>query len=294
MAAILSNPKETERRFQYRYRLEWREPERLSQTLSNWKGGLSYWLLFEGGVEDQLRKEFQANQKGEAYKRGLSVLQRCQEDMKKNPTSPQPNQSEWKKEAMERIAAKHEADYNSGKLDDPLGVAVQQTFGIGLGYNFDHFSELKPGEAPSTRRLQARAAKSAIRRAQEIYDSEKVQQELDSIVDPEERERKRAEIRRDSENEIQYLAKRLSDLVPTDFSMDPSRQTQVKQFVQQRRDYKRTSDHEIVMGPPTDKSDSLDSLLGRDRSDPLRDEEFLEAWLKRQAQDDEDESVALV
>lgn len=114
ISTILSDPIERQKRFKWRYRLEWREPERILHTLSKWKSGFSYWLLFQGDVEDQLRKEFQAFQKGAAHRQGLTVLQRCEQDMRENPDGPRPNSRIWKQKAMERLAAKHEKEYKRG------------------------------------------------------------------------------------------------------------------------------------------------------------------------------------
>jgi len=293
ITAILNNPVERQERFKWRYRLEWREPERIMETLSKWKGGFSYWLLFEGGVEDQLRKEFQANQKSAAYRQGSSVFQRVEQEMKANPDAPRPDSTRWKAQAMETLAAKHENDYNSGTFEDPLGVAVQQTYGIGLGYQFDHVSELKEGERPSARRLQARAAKSAIKRAQEIYDTNSIQVELDSINDPEERERKKAELRRKTDAEIAYIASALADLVPTDLVLkNKERRTKIQQF---RRSYKKSSSHEMIVDSPSFASSSIQSLFGKPDDTEQSDVEFVEAWLRRQQQEeDQDNSTVLV
>lgn len=168
---------------------------------------------------------------------------------------------------------------------------MQQTFGIGLGYEFDHMTELKDGEPPSARRLQARAAKSAIKRAQEIYDAAAAQKELDSIKDPKERSRKQAAMRRAAEAEMAYIASTLSELIPTGLRLDRKRQTKIQQFV--KRHYKPSSSHEIIVDSPIDESSSLNSLLGRP-DDTETDEEFVEAWLKRQQEDDGDDLTVLV
>jgi hypothetical protein len=118
ISTIISDSVERQKRFKWRYRLEWREPERILQTLSKWKGGFSYWLLFQGGVQDQLRKEFQATQKGAAHREGLTVLQRCEQEVQNNPDAPRPNSRLWKQKAMEKLAARHEKDYKSGGAFD--------------------------------------------------------------------------------------------------------------------------------------------------------------------------------
>ena len=49
-----------------------------------------------------------------------------------------------------------------------LGFAVQQTFGIGLSYDFDHLDAPSGGEEASIHHLRARMAKSAVRRKKEL------------------------------------------------------------------------------------------------------------------------------
>lgn len=291
--AYLNDPLERQERFKWRYRLEWREPERILETISQWKGGFSYWLLFEGSVEDQLRKEFQESQQRTAYREGLTVLQRVEKDMKDNPDRPRPDSTKWKQQAMEKLAAQHEKDYKSGSFEDPLGVAVQQTYGIGLGYQFDHMSDLKVGAKPSARRLQARAAKSAVKRAQAIYDAKAAQAELDAIDNVEERELKKAELRRATDAEIAYIASQLAGLIPTDLVLqNKDRQTKIEQF---RRSYKPSSPHEIIVDSYSDPSSSIQSLFGKRNETEQSDEEFVEAWLKRQQEEeDQDDSTILV
>ena len=70
-------------------------------------------------------------------------------------------------------------------LKDPLGIALQQTFGIGLSLDFDHNSKLNEGERPSIHRLRARAAKSAIRRYNqipEIFEGADVEKEREKLT----------------------------------------------------------------------------------------------------------------
>lgn len=177
-----------------------------------------------------------------------------------------------------------------------MGVAVQQTFGIGLSFGFDHDRKLKPGETPSTRRLQARAAKSAIKRAQEIYDAATSKQMLDGIDVPAKRKIKAAELRKQSNEEMQYLATRLSELVPTNPCPTDvhSKPTKVEQFT--KNEYVRTSKNELVIKQPklgfgtvqvgvgsANESPSILFLLERYRqSQPQSSRvEFVEEWLKQ-------------
>jgi hypothetical protein len=99
-------------------------------------------------------------------------------------------------------------------------VAVYRTLGIGLGFNFDHMSKLKVAEVPSIRRLQSRAAKSAVKRVGEIYNTQFANTILDQITDPIEREKIASSIRHDAETELKTLADRLANLIPNDLSWD--------------------------------------------------------------------------
>jgi hypothetical protein len=103
-------------------------------------------------------------------------------------------------------------------LKDPLGVAVYRTLGIGLGFDFDHMNTLNETEVPSIRRLQSRAAKSAIKRVNELYRNATVTSALDQIADPVQRQKQASINQQDIDAEIQSLADRLTRLVPNDLS----------------------------------------------------------------------------
>jgi hypothetical protein len=190
-----------------------------------------------------------------------------------------------------------------------LGVAVHQTFGIGLGFNFDHMSTPEEKGLPTTRRLQARAAKSAIRRAQEIYDAASARGALDAIEDPEERKRLALQMRLEADNEIKYLATKLSELIPTDLSLDDGRHTRIQQYAP--TDFTRTSSKEYVVRSNREQSDAIETLTDAvkeespgDEIDYLnpsgkdRDDGFVEEWLKRSrdgsSDDDEDPDTKMV
>jgi hypothetical protein len=67
------------------------------------------------------------------------------------------------------------------------------------------------------------------------------------------------------------------------------RQTKIQQF----KRYKKMSSHEMIV--EGDTSSSLESLFGKTNDDEDEtDEEFVEAWMKRQQNiDDEDDSTVL-
>jgi hypothetical protein len=193
-----------------------------------------------------------------------------------------------------------------------LGVAVYKSLGIGLGFNFDHMNKLPENEVPTSRRLQARAAKSAVRRVQAIYDAPAAQEILDGIDDPIERDQKAAELRREADQEIQYLAKRLSELIPTDLALDNKRDTRIQQY--DSSSYERTASNEysqrhtsrtvqdLIKDSQEGAEDEVDYLnpSGKQADDndhhnddddgSNRDEEFLDAWLKQSQKGNDDES----
>jgi hypothetical protein len=193
---------------------------------------------------------------------------------------------------------------------DALGVAVHRIFGIGLGYNFDHMRTLDKDEKPSARRLQARAAKSAIRRVQELYDSQAAKKELDGIADPAERNRRARELREQTDVEIKYLAKRLTELVPQGFSPEFENRGNIQKFKQ--AGFKRTSANEYVTDNPFANESTQEMLFrnshgekqenSRDTDSESKDEDsgepddFVEAYLEdleNNRNDDGDDNIVL-
>ena len=81
--------------------------------------------------------------------------------------------------ATQARTVKHQESYDTKTLDDVLGVAVQQTFGIGLSYDFDHLDAPSGGEEASIHHLRARMAKSAVRRKKELDRAK--EKELDAL-----------------------------------------------------------------------------------------------------------------
>lgn len=84
----------------------------------------------------------------------------------------------------------------------------------------------------SIRRLQSRAAKSAIRRVNDIYNTERAVTELNKITDPSERKKRAILFQEEAETEVKRLAGLLTDLVPTDLSWDESESPlQIQQYL---------------------------------------------------------------
>jgi hypothetical protein len=138
-------------------------------------------------------------------------------------------------------------------MQDPLGVAVERTLGIGLGFNFKHMKPLADQDTPSARRLQTRTAKSAIHRVQNLYTASA--SELDGISNDKKRDRRQKELKAEIDKEVQYLARKLSELVPTTdseiFGSDEGSQIYLL------RDYVKTGDHEYKLKQPLPQNGSL-------------------------------------
>lgn len=71
-------------------------------------------------------------------------------------------------------------------------------------------------DIPHTRRLQARAAKSALRYYKKLMNPKVWRIASQNITDPDEKLRAKQRMRNDAQSEIDYIARKLKDLVPTD------------------------------------------------------------------------------
>eukprot|EP00985_Skeletonema_marinoi_P033628 scaffold41766_cov204-Skeletonema_marinoi.AAC.1 len=121
---------------------------------------------------------------------------------------------------------KHQESYDAKTLDDVLGIAVQQTFGIGLSYDFEHF-DVPDEKDVSIHQMRARMAKSAVRRKREL--DRKMKEELEVLrrlknnvvtsktkdVAEEEMKEVESEIRNRSINEIESMKTAMLNLIPT-------------------------------------------------------------------------------
>lgn len=72
---------------------------------------------------------------------------------------------------------------------------------------------------PSTRLLQARAAKSAQKRAVELLDVEGARHALDLVKDPSLLKQRKKDMSLETQKELNYLARRLAELIPTENSL---------------------------------------------------------------------------
>ena len=113
--SILADSKEFS--WRWRCRLKWREPQRIPVVLGRWWERFWYWLFLEGSVDEKLQKESQRLLRGDTSvkSRGLHVLQRVETDPSTSYSGL--DRTQWKTNAMEMIARKHQFDYERGSFD---------------------------------------------------------------------------------------------------------------------------------------------------------------------------------
>ena len=291
-ASLAADPNEyqkaaqDESRRMWRYRVEWQEnPQRIGQAFNRWKSNLVYWLFFEGRAQDKLVQEQRSQLQSSSVSTDWSIKDRILREIEKG--LPYVPQDQWKRNAMERVAEKHQADYDRNSFDDPLGVAVQQTLGIGLGFNFEHDQPLEKGQQPSLRRLQARAAKSAIRRVQELYNPQLAKQELADMSDPDQRNAKAKEMRKKAQEEVDFLGRRMAELLPPPSDMsDAFRDRTVVKRYQQRKEpssWIRVNSHEYrpVFDDPASAVKSVEEDIMNFDSKPKVGQLFIKPKDKR-------------
>ena len=94
--SLLSNPEEMERRIKWRYRMHWREPQRISQTFPTFFDDVIYKLFFENTVPDKFMKESQADTQRAVADDIRDRIFRMEKGNQK-PIPP----TEWKSRAMD-------------------------------------------------------------------------------------------------------------------------------------------------------------------------------------------------
>jgi len=192
----------------WRYKLRWREDVRLSQATQDiWQNFqifmLSGWGGFETGkvtsaISGKDAARVQAMSK-------LSILFKEFRDERHDPNLMKSSND---------VAAIHQEDYDKREFNDPLGIAVQQTLGIGLSFDFDHDTVLEKGKVPSIHRLRSRAAKSAVKRINQIIKENNAR--LDKIQNIKDKEKEELRLCKKLHREKKKLSKALLDLIPYD------------------------------------------------------------------------------
>ena len=103
----LGSETEMGQRMKWRYRIEWRDEKRLKPLLKEWISGWDYWLFVKGSVSEKLEIERVEKLKAE-LKKGKMVWEKVQAD-----GFPMSNRQRWKADAMDRVAKKHQEDYDN-------------------------------------------------------------------------------------------------------------------------------------------------------------------------------------
>eukprot|EP00592_Proboscia_alata_P026700 CAMPEP_0194449162 /NCGR_PEP_ID=MMETSP0176-20130528/129982_1 /TAXON_ID=216777 /ORGANISM="Proboscia alata, Strain PI-D3" /LENGTH=697 /DNA_ID=CAMNT_0039276239 /DNA_START=253 /DNA_END=2346 /DNA_ORIENTATION=- len=246
---LVQNPKAMLRKSILRWKLRWRDPRRVSDVLQKWihfyftdeiphdahddLTTLGDRIDFSSSVDlwkrrNHYRSDIEHDESKDEFGHwlldqvGKDMVARAKDD---SDMEPKLNRDEWKQMILDGNAARHQEDFDTRKFKDPLGVAVQQTLGVGLNFDYDHDTPLQKDETPSIYRLRARAAKSAVRRAQELYNPERAREHLSQFqnknVSPATRNREAALLRERVVNEIESLGASLVELVPTNGGPPP-------------------------------------------------------------------------
>jgi hypothetical protein len=154
---LRTNPEIFERKL--RYRIRWRQSRRISSFVRSLVKDFTVYIFSGWGDSSAILKETTKP----------TILKLIERELGDDLVLPS-NTSRTKRleNAEENMRHIHKTNYDKKIFNDPLGIAFQQTFGIGLSFDFDHDSLLKSGEHPSVHRLRARCAKSAIKHYHEI------------------------------------------------------------------------------------------------------------------------------
>lgn len=206
----------------WRHSVRWRKPQRLTVSKGWIYHDIIYWYLFKGSVMERINND-RTDQIQRRVRRGRTIEKRIERELEIRPKGKLLNgdREQWKTQAMDFQAQKHQSSYKTKSFEDPLGVAIYKAFGIGIGYNFDHMSEISEGEEPSPRRLQARAAKAALRRYNELNDAEQAliakinNESSSSSKDQDHHQKLLDDTKKEFDHEIDYLSGRLKELIPT-------------------------------------------------------------------------------
>jgi len=230
-----------EREVKWRYQLRWRTPKRISQTVRSWTNyfmtGHAPLLSMNDWKDQPLRVDDFAtegayslfNDRGktnntdtkqdnglipyaDSITESLSLIFRDRDAAIQNATQARYN--------------KHQESYDAKTLDDVLGIAVQQTFGIGLSYDFEHF-DVPDNNDISIHQMRARMAKSAVRRKRELdrqmkEELEVLQRLKNNVLTPKtkdlaegEMKEIEIEIRNRNINEVDLMKTAMLNLIPT-------------------------------------------------------------------------------
>lgn len=109
-------------RYKWRYKLDWREPKRVSDVIQTMQRNLIQWYF--GDWDVAANNGLQVDDKGyglplwneekqEDLEEEPMILRLVGEEMERTPNKPRPDRSTWIPYAVKRKAQKHQADYES-------------------------------------------------------------------------------------------------------------------------------------------------------------------------------------
>eukprot|EP00569_Conticribra_weissflogii_P001553 CAMPEP_0171355922 /NCGR_PEP_ID=MMETSP0878-20121228/45464_1 /TAXON_ID=67004 /ORGANISM="Thalassiosira weissflogii, Strain CCMP1336" /LENGTH=820 /DNA_ID=CAMNT_0011861929 /DNA_START=337 /DNA_END=2799 /DNA_ORIENTATION=+ len=226
---------------QWRYQLRWRSPQRLIDLLS---GRINYFFTGHNAliteIDDFKKQPIRFNEfstEGTFFltKREKNAINRMENgDFIPHADAITESLSLIFRDrgaaitnATRSRSSRHEESFKKKEFEDLLGIAVQQTFGIGVSYDFDHFDPPSDGEEISIHQLRARLAKSGIRRKKELEKSmntelEVLQRLRDNVITNNNRMQAENEVQLTEEhirlkygNETDRIKKSLLTLIPT-------------------------------------------------------------------------------
>ncbi|KAL7548093.1 hypothetical protein ACHAWF_011380 [Thalassiosira exigua] len=297
----------SDRKVIWRYQLRWRTPQRIIETLRSWRDffftghvplllATDYWkkqpirfdefstegmhsFLFgsekKSGSEEHKSDADDRTPHADAIAESLSLIFRDRDAALRNAT--------------EARLAKHQESFDTKALDDVLGIAVQQSFGIGVSYDFDHFDPPADGEEVSIHQLRARLAKSAVRRKRELDNA--MQNELgvlkrlkrnvvtESNRDLAEKEMKSVEldIRERHANDVDRMRNALLTLIPTN-AKDVPKGTErydspimVAEYVDLKAPVEKPGELKASMGIAPDPLAAIEDYVRKDFGDEAAD-----------------------
>ena len=145
----------------------------------------------------------------------LKIIELVLDDNEKNSIScSEQSRLSWISRAYAEKSLNLQKDFNEKTYYDPLGIAVMKTLNAAMSFEYDHDTPLSSDTEVDIHRLRARAAKSAVRRAREIYNPEVASKFLDSIKDPMQRAQAAIKLKGEANDEIESLADDLMRLLP--------------------------------------------------------------------------------
>lgn len=292
---------EERKEVKWRYQLRWRTPQRIAQTLRSWStffltGHVPLLMEMDEWKKELIRSDgystegtrFQSRDTKESSKKtsdydndelilhadeiteSLSLIFRDRDAAIFNATQAR--------------FSKHQQSFDTKTLDDVLGVAVQQTFGIGISYDFDHFDTPSDEQEISIHQLRARMAKSAIRKKKEfenaMIDELDVLHSLrDNVVTTENEQYATTEmqevqqgIRERYSKKIDQLSNALMTLIPTNADAPPGSERyespiMIAEYVNVTAPALERSDLQATIGPAPDSLSQIEQYVRNDYGD---------------------------